>query len=64
VVSPKSKLTKAIKKPKAIWVEPKFCADIEYRGHHLGGLASRQFVQKTFAERLVVIVASMTARSF
>jgi len=31
VVSPKSKLTKNIKKPKATWVEPKFYADVEYR---------------------------------
>ena len=31
VVSPKSKLTRPIKKPKATWVEPKFTADIEYR---------------------------------
>jgi bifunctional non-homologous end joining protein LigD len=31
VVSPKSKLTKAIKKSKATWVEPKFVADVEYR---------------------------------
>ena len=31
VVSPKSKLTKNIKKPKATWVEPKFFADVEYR---------------------------------
>ena len=31
VVSPKSKLTKPIKKPKATWVEPTFVADIEYR---------------------------------
>jgi bifunctional non-homologous end joining protein LigD len=31
VVSPKSKLTKPIKKPKATWVEPKFIADVEYR---------------------------------
>ena len=30
-VSPKSKLTKQIKKPKATWVEPKFFADVEYR---------------------------------
>ncbi|MET4316272.1 hypothetical protein [Bradyrhizobium sp. RT5a] len=28
---PKAKLTKAIKKPKATWVEPTFYADIEYR---------------------------------
>ena len=31
VVSPKSKLTKAIRKPKATWVEPTFVADVEYR---------------------------------
>jgi bifunctional non-homologous end joining protein LigD len=31
VVSPKSKLTKPIRKPKATWVEPTFVADIEYR---------------------------------
>jgi bifunctional non-homologous end joining protein LigD len=31
VVSPKSKLTRPIRKPKATWVEPKFYADIEYR---------------------------------
>jgi bifunctional non-homologous end joining protein LigD len=30
-VSPKSKLTKPTKKPKATWVEPSFVADIEYR---------------------------------
>ncbi|MFK4534225.1 bifunctional non-homologous end joining protein LigD [Bradyrhizobium ottawaense] len=31
VISPKSKLTKPVKKPKAVWVEPKFFADVEYR---------------------------------
>ncbi|WFU76983.1 hypothetical protein [Bradyrhizobium sp. CB2312] len=31
VVSPKQKLTKTIRKPKATWVEPKFYADIEFR---------------------------------
>ena len=31
VVSPKSKLSKPIKKPKATWVEPVFAAEIEYR---------------------------------
>jgi bifunctional non-homologous end joining protein LigD len=31
VVSPKSKLTKPIKKPKATWVEPTFFAEVEYR---------------------------------
>lgn len=30
-VSPKSKLTKPIRKPKATWVEPQYFADIEYR---------------------------------
>jgi bifunctional non-homologous end joining protein LigD len=31
VVSPKSKLSKPLKKPKATWIEPIFSADIEYR---------------------------------
>jgi bifunctional non-homologous end joining protein LigD len=31
VVSPKSKLTKPIKKPKAVWVEPSFVAEVESR---------------------------------
>ncbi|WP_283814772.1 hypothetical protein [Bradyrhizobium sp. AUGA SZCCT0176] len=31
VVSPKSKLTKQVKKPRATWVDPVFMADIEYR---------------------------------
>jgi bifunctional non-homologous end joining protein LigD len=31
VVSPKSKLTKPVRKPKATWVEPSFVAEVEYR---------------------------------
>jgi bifunctional non-homologous end joining protein LigD len=31
VISPKSKLTRPIKKPKATWVEPSFFAEVEYR---------------------------------
>ena len=31
VVSPKSKLTNPIGKPKATWVEPTFVADVEFR---------------------------------
>jgi bifunctional non-homologous end joining protein LigD len=31
VISPKSKLSKPLKKPKATWVEPQFVAEIEYR---------------------------------
>lgn len=31
VISPKSWLIKAIRKPKATWVEPSFVADVEYR---------------------------------
>ena len=31
VISPKSKLSKPLKKPQAIWVEPVFKAEIEYR---------------------------------
>lgn len=36
VVSPKPKLTKQIKKPKATWVEPIFFADVEYQGPQEG----------------------------
>jgi bifunctional non-homologous end joining protein LigD len=38
VVSPKSKLTKPVRKPKATWVEPKFFADVEYRDITSDGL--------------------------
>jgi bifunctional non-homologous end joining protein LigD len=31
VVSPKSKLSRPLKKPKATWVEPVFTAEFEYR---------------------------------
>ena len=31
VISPKSKLTKPIRKPEATWVEPTFYADVEHR---------------------------------
>jgi bifunctional non-homologous end joining protein LigD len=31
MVSPQSKLTRTIRKPKATWVEPRFYADVEYR---------------------------------
>ena len=31
VVSPKSKLTKPIRKPEATWVEPSFMAEVEFR---------------------------------
>jgi bifunctional non-homologous end joining protein LigD len=38
VVSPKSKLTKPIKKPKAVWVEPSFTAEVEYHDITSAGL--------------------------
>lgn len=38
VVSPKAKLTKPVRKPKATWVEPTFFADIEYRDITSDGL--------------------------
>ncbi len=31
VITPKQKLTKTIRKPKATWVEPRFVAEVEYR---------------------------------
>ena len=38
VVSPESKLTKPVRKPKATWVEPKFYAEVEYRDTTSEGL--------------------------
>jgi bifunctional non-homologous end joining protein LigD len=38
VVSPKSKLTKPIRKPKATWVEPSFTAEVEFRDITSDGL--------------------------
>jgi bifunctional non-homologous end joining protein LigD len=38
VISPKSKLTKPVRKPKAVWVEPSFFAEIEYRDITAEGL--------------------------
>lgn len=49
VVSPKAKLTKAIRKPKATWVEPKFFAKVEYRDITSEGLL-RQSSFKTLKE--------------
>jgi hypothetical protein len=50
VVSPKSKLTKPIKKPKATWVEPTFFADVEYRDITSEGLLAAELVQGPQAE--------------
>jgi bifunctional non-homologous end joining protein LigD len=44
VVSPKSKLTKPIKKPKATWVEPHFYADVEYRDITSEGLLRARLI--------------------
>jgi bifunctional non-homologous end joining protein LigD len=38
VVSPKSKLTKPIRMPQAVWVEPSYTADVEYRDISSDGL--------------------------
>ncbi|MFK4488876.1 hypothetical protein [Bradyrhizobium sp. USDA 336] len=45
VVSPKQKLTKQIRKPKATWVEPTFYADVEYRDITSEGRPESQLVQ-------------------
>jgi bifunctional non-homologous end joining protein LigD len=45
VVSPKSKLTKQLKKPKATWVDPVFMADIEYRDITSEGLLRQSSFQ-------------------
>jgi bifunctional non-homologous end joining protein LigD len=50
VVSPKSKLTKPIRKPKATWVEPSFVAEVEYRDITSEGLL-RQSSFKRLSKR-------------
>ena len=50
VVSPKQKLTKPIRKPKATWVEPKFFAEVEYRDITSEGLL-RASSLKGFSKR-------------
>jgi bifunctional non-homologous end joining protein LigD len=50
VVSPKSKLTRPIKKPKATWVEPSFTAEVEYRDITSEGLL-RQSSFKALTKR-------------
>jgi bifunctional non-homologous end joining protein LigD len=50
VVSPKSKLTKPIKKPKAVWVEPSFMAEVEYRDITSEGLLRQSSFKGAQAE--------------
>jgi bifunctional non-homologous end joining protein LigD len=50
VVSPKSKLTKPIGKPKATWVEPTFFADVEYRDITSEGLPRQSSFKGTEEE--------------
>jgi bifunctional non-homologous end joining protein LigD len=52
VVSPKSKLTKPIRKPKATWVEPAFFAEVEYRDITSEGvLRASSFQSSHFGKR-------------
>ena len=52
VVSPKSKLTKTIKKPKATWVEPMFYADVEYRDSYRKGCCGLVRSRDRFGNRI------------
>jgi bifunctional non-homologous end joining protein LigD len=51
VVSPTLKLTRAMRKPKATWVEPKFYADVEYRDITLEGLLRASSFKGLIKER-------------
>src|SRR6202048_5481032 len=51
VVSPKSKLTKPIKKPKATWVEPSFTAEVEFRDVTSEGLLRQSSFKASRKER-------------
>lgn len=66
VVSPKSKLTKPIRKPKATWVEPSFTAEVEFRDITSERAAAAEFVQGPATEltgfhRIFWIAASAVA---
>jgi bifunctional non-homologous end joining protein LigD len=50
VISPKSKLTKPVKKPKATWIEPLFVARVEFRDITSEGLL-RQSSLKGLSKR-------------
>jgi ATP-dependent DNA ligase len=52
VVSPRSKLTTPIRKPKATWVEPTFVADIEYRDITSEGLLRASSFRGSLGNRL------------
>lgn len=62
VVSPKSKLSKPLRKPKATWVESVFAADIEYRDITSKGIAPSKFFQRTFPKVTHVVVRDQTSR--
>ena len=49
LVSPKSKLTVAIRKPKATWVEPRLFAEVDYRDITSDGLLRHSSFQGLFA---------------
>jgi bifunctional non-homologous end joining protein LigD len=66
VVSPRFKLTRPIKKPKAVWVEPSFVADVEYRDITAEGLLRQSSFKGLFRKaessrenliRLVSVIA-------
>ncbi len=48
VVSPKSKLAKPVRQPRATWVEPSFTAGVSR--HHVGRLAAAKLVQAPLQE--------------
>ena len=62
VVSPKTKLTIPIKKPKATWVEPKFFADVEYRDITSEGLLRASSFKGPFSE--IGWASGLSAHSF
>jgi len=58
VMSPKSKLTRPIKKPKATWVEPSFLAEIEYRDITAEGLLRQSSVKGRYCCKSLFGVAN------
>jgi bifunctional non-homologous end joining protein LigD len=54
VVSPKSKLSKPLKKPQATWVEPFVHGRGRVPGYHLGRAVAAKFVQGADAKALII----------
>jgi hypothetical protein len=64
VVSPKSKLTRPIRKPKATWVEPTFVADVEYRDITSEGLLRASSFNGGILKHLLSVTGQLFGKQY